>query len=145
MENTISRKGDFNDRSHAASGLRRRARKKFAPQPFLMVPPETDEKSEAHWLPSEEALGLAQRKAASVANRYASSEEPLDKAGAYSLQGKGRSLIERLEGDYLAAVGLPLKAVATGLRSLGVPVTVDVNKLYRERDFLNWRTFPAPR
>jgi len=73
---------------------------------------------------------------------YASSEEPLDKAGAYFLQGKGRSLIERLEGDYLVAVGLPLKAVATGLRSLGVPVTVDVDKLYEQRDFLNWRTFP---
>ena len=38
--------------------------------PFLMVPPETNEKSVAQWSPSEEALGLAQRKAASVASRF---------------------------------------------------------------------------
>ena len=37
---------------------------------FLMVPPQTNEKSEPHWSPSEEALGLSQRKAASIANRF---------------------------------------------------------------------------
>src|SRR5437773_12442808 len=37
---------------------------------FLMVPPQTNEKSEPQWSPSEETLGLSQRKAASVANRF---------------------------------------------------------------------------
>ena len=41
---------------------------------------------------------------------YLSCDESLDKAGAYSIQGQGRSLIESIRGDYLAAVGLPLKA-----------------------------------
>lgn len=72
---------------------------------------------------------------------YTATDEPLDKAGAYSLQGNGRSLLAGLEGDYLAAVGLPLKAVARGLQRLDVPMQVDVDEIYRERNFLNWRSY----
>lgn len=73
---------------------------------------------------------------------YLATGDSLDKAGAYSVQGLGRSLIVGLDGDYPAVVGLPLRAVSTGLRELGCPVTVDVDRIYRERNFLNWRTFP---
>ncbi|MBI3809420.1 MAG: septum formation protein Maf [Nitrospirae bacterium] len=73
---------------------------------------------------------------------YLATGDSLDKAGAYSVQGLGRSLIVGLDGDYPAVVGLPLRAVSTGLRELGCPVTVDVDRIYRERTFLNWRTFP---
>ncbi|HEX9786927.1 MAG TPA: Maf family protein, partial [Candidatus Binatia bacterium] len=38
-------------------------------------------------------------------DRYLAEGESLDKAGAYSIQGKGRDLIAAMEGDYLAAVG----------------------------------------
>jgi septum formation protein len=72
---------------------------------------------------------------------YTATDEPLDKAGAYSLQGQGRSLLAGLEGDYLAAVGLPLKAVAQGLQRLDVPMHVDVDEIYRQRNFLNWRSY----
>jgi len=72
---------------------------------------------------------------------YVASDEPLDKAGAYSLQGQGRSLIAGLEGDYLAAVGLPLRAVANGLQQMGIAIPVNVDTIYRERNVLNWRTF----
>lgn len=72
---------------------------------------------------------------------YVSSGDPFDKAGGYSLQGGGRELVAGLTGDYLAAVGLPLKAVAEGLEHLHVPVPVDVAALYRDREFLNWKTF----
>ncbi len=72
---------------------------------------------------------------------YLATGDPLDKAGAYAIQGAGRDLVASIEGDYLAVVGLPLRAVAQGLAKLGCPVTVDVDRLYRERDFLNWRTF----
>jgi septum formation protein len=72
---------------------------------------------------------------------YLATGDPLDKAGAYAIQGAGRDLVASLDGDYLAVVGLPLRAVARGLAELGCPVTVDVDCLYRERGFLNWRTF----
>jgi len=72
---------------------------------------------------------------------YLATGDSLDKAGAYSIQGAGRELVATFDGDYLAVVGLPLKAVAEGLAKLGCPVVVDVDRLYRGRNFLNWRTF----
>ena len=72
---------------------------------------------------------------------YLGTGDSLDKAGAYSVQGLGRSLIAGLEGDYPTVVGLPLRALAEGLRQFGVEAPVDLDRLYRERAFLNWRTF----
>ena len=72
---------------------------------------------------------------------YLATGDPLDKAGAYAIQGAGRDLVASLDGDYLAVVGLPLMAVAQGLAKLGCPVTVDVDRLYRERAVFNWRSF----
>jgi septum formation protein len=48
---------------------------------------------------------------------YLYCNESLDKAGAYSIQGEGRALIESIRGDYLAAVGLPLKPIADYLKA----------------------------
>ncbi|MHB1628394.1 MAG: Maf family protein [Bacilli bacterium] len=50
---------------------------------------------------------------------YVQSGEPLDKAGAYSVQGSGARFVERIEGDYYAVVGLPLSMVARFLTELG--------------------------
>jgi len=72
---------------------------------------------------------------------YLSCNESLDKAGAYSIQGQGRELIESIRGDYLAAVGLPLKPIAGYLQSRGIPLPLDIEKLYVEKPFLNWRSF----
>jgi septum formation protein len=72
---------------------------------------------------------------------YLSAGESLDKAGAYSIQGKGRSLIETVDGDYLAAVGLPLKPIAVYLRSRGMVIPLDLNRLYAKKSFHNWPTF----
>lgn len=72
---------------------------------------------------------------------YVATGEPLDKAGAYALQGKGRDLIEKLEGDYLAAVGLPLRSVARALARHGITPPNDVEKIYREKNFLNWKIY----
>src|SRR5256712_12597153 len=72
---------------------------------------------------------------------YLATGDSLDKAGAYSIQGAGRDLVASLDGDYLAVVGLPLKAGAGGLAKLGCPAVVDVDRLYRERGFLNWQAF----
>jgi len=73
--------------------------------------------------------------------RYLSCDESLDKAGAYSIQGQGRNLIESIRGDYLAAVGLPLKPIADYLKSRGISVPSDIDKLYSDKSFLNWKSF----
>ena len=72
---------------------------------------------------------------------YLSCNESLDKAGAYSIQGRGRALIESIDGDYLAAVGLPLKPIAAYLKSRGISVSMNVEKLCSDKSFLNWRSF----
>jgi len=54
--------------------------------------------------------------------RYAASPEPLDKAGAYALQGAGAWFVERLEGSSSNVIGLPLEVVRRLLRRAGAPL-----------------------
>jgi len=51
--------------------------------------------------------------------RYVATGEPLDKAGAYAIQGVGAIFIARLEGSYSAVMGLPLFETAELLRNAG--------------------------
>ena len=51
---------------------------------------------------------------------YVATREPMDKAGAYGIQGFGATLVARVDGDYFAVMGLPLQRIVRLLRELGV-------------------------
>ena len=53
---------------------------------------------------------------------YIASGEPMDKAGAYGIQGGAALFADQMEGDYYNVMGLPVCRLAMILRSLGLPV-----------------------
>ena len=50
---------------------------------------------------------------------YVATGEPFDKAGGYGIQGRAAALVESIEGDFYAVMGLPLARVIRALRRLG--------------------------
>ena len=48
--------------------------------------------------------------------------EPMDKAGAYGIQGLAGLFVERLDGDYYNVMGLPICRLCAMLRHLGVEI-----------------------
>ena len=53
---------------------------------------------------------------------YIATGEPMDKAGAYGIQGGAALFADQMEGDYYNVMGLPVCRLAMILRSLGLPV-----------------------
>jgi len=54
--------------------------------------------------------------------RYVASGEPMDKAGAYAVQGRAAAFISRVEGSYSGIMGLPLAETAALLNLFGIEV-----------------------
>jgi septum formation protein len=57
-----------------------------------------------------------------VIRDYVATGEPLDKAGAYGLQGQGAALVERVDGSWSNVVGLPLERLPDWLARIDVDV-----------------------
>ena len=53
---------------------------------------------------------------------YIATGEPMDKAGAYGIQGGAALFADQMEGDYYNVMGLPVCRLAMILRSLGLPI-----------------------
>jgi septum formation protein len=54
--------------------------------------------------------------------QYIATKEPMDKAGAYAIQGFGSIFVEQIVGDYFSVVGLPLRLTALYLKECGIDV-----------------------
>ncbi len=54
--------------------------------------------------------------------RYVASGEPMDKAGAYAVQGRAAAFITRIEGSYSGIMGLPLAETAELLAAFGIDI-----------------------
>lgn len=55
-------------------------------------------------------------------NRYVDSTEPLDKAGAYAIQGKGSEFVKSINGDYYTVVGLPVAELFHRLKKFNADI-----------------------
>ena len=58
-----------------------------------------------------------------IINWYLDTGEPFDKAGAYGIQGKGRALVEKINGDYFSVMGFPISNFLENLRKIGYKIS----------------------
>ena len=58
-----------------------------------------------------------------IINWYLDSAEPFDKAGAYGIQGQGRILVEKIDGDYFSIMGFPISNFLKNLRKIGYNIS----------------------
>lgn len=72
---------------------------------------------------------------------YLDTKESLGKAGAYSIQGEGANLIEKIKGDYPTIVGLPLYRTAKLLEERGLTLSNTIEEIYRLKPYANWKDF----
>jgi septum formation protein len=64
---------------------------------------------------------------------YVATGDPLDKAGAYGIQGRGAALVEAIDGDFYSVMGFPLGAFVRVLPTLGLRLAHDAEAVAAER------------
>ena len=82
---------------------------------FALVQPET---KVAHVVSHETIVLMAPMNQSDIES-YVASGEPMDKAGAYAIQGKAAPYIKEIHGDYNNVVGLPLARICMELKKKG--------------------------
>lgn len=112
--------GKPGDAEHARAMLRRLRGRPHIVITGLAVVDAGEDRSEATAVVSEV---LMRDYPDSVIDAYVASGEPLDKAGAYAIQGAGAGLVAGWIGSYSNIVGLPLEATAGLLGRFGVSLT----------------------
>ena len=60
---------------------------------------------------------------------YIATGEPMDKAGAYGIQGYGATIVDAVDGDYFAVMGLPLNRLVRLIESMGFRYEFGKNEL----------------
>jgi nucleoside triphosphate pyrophosphatase len=117
--------GKPRDRQHAAEMLRRLSGRSHVVMTGVAVRWNGQIKSGV-----EEVDVTFRRLSADEIERYIDTGEPMDKAGAYGIQGYGATIVDRVDGDYFAVMGLALNRLVRLLRDVGLgypfgPVTAD--------------------
>ena len=69
---------------------------------------------------SEETRVFFRAASESELRAYIRTGEPMDKAGAYGVQGKGALLVERIDGDFFNVMGLPVLRLSRMLQKFGI-------------------------
>ena len=77
-------------------------------------------RGEERYTVSEETSVTFRELSSEEIHRYIATGEPMDKAGAYGIQGYGALLMEGIQGDYYNVMGLPVCRLGLLLRQLGV-------------------------
>ena len=77
-------------------------------------------RGEERYTVSEETTVTFRELTSEEIDRYIATGEPMDKAGAYGIQGYGALLVEGIQGDYYNVMGLPVCRLGCLLRQLGV-------------------------
>jgi septum formation protein len=107
--------GKPRDRAHAAEMLRRLSGRSHVVMTGVAV------RWRGHVASGLEEVGVTFRALSDRdIERYIDTREPMDKAGAYGIQGYGATIVERVHGDYFAVMGLAVNRMVKLFRDLGL-------------------------
>ena len=117
-EEIIGQPADAEDAFHILSKLKGKQHRVITG--VIVVTPESEEYTTA--VVSTVSLKPVSEK---EIRDYIATGEPLDKAGAYAIQGEGSFLVESWEGSWSNIVGLPLEALTNLLEQAGYPIPTE--------------------